>query len=171
MKKATTILALGLLALAPQMVEAQVGQGDNASINATATVLAQLTVTGQNDLAFGQVIPGIPSTIAATDVGSAGRFLVSGGGSSTVQLSFDLPGELDGPESATMPITFASDAAGWGETNNSLGGTFSPHTTQQESLVNGDLFVFIGGTVSPANDQAQGEYTGEITLNVAYISN
>jgi len=171
MKKVTTILALGLLALAPQVVEAQVGQGDNASIQATATVLAQLTVTGQDPLEFGQVLPGIPSTVAAGDP-AAGRFLVSGAGSNTVQLSFDLPDELNGPEGAGLPISFASDAAGYGSASGTPSGTFDPNdNSHDQSLVDGDLYVFIGGTVTPATEQAQGSYTGSITLNVAYISN
>ena len=48
----------------------------SGSINATATVLSAITVANGNNLAFGNVTPGVNKTVAITDAG-AGRFDVT----------------------------------------------------------------------------------------------
>ena len=52
---------------------------------ATATVLAALTVTGASDLQFGNVTPGVNKTVAIADAG-AGRFDITKAATSGVAL-------------------------------------------------------------------------------------
>src|SRR5215475_13627112 len=77
-------------------------QAQSATIQATATVLSAITVTGTN-LAFGNVTPGVNKTIAITDAG-AGVFAVTKAAASSVALTFTLPTVLNGPSASTMPI-------------------------------------------------------------------
>ncbi len=170
MKKLTMILALTAFLAIPAMVSAQ-GQGDAASISATATVIAQLEVSGEEDLRFGDVIPGIASTIAATDVGNAGRFQIQGGGNQEVSLSFDNLTELAATGGATLPFAFGSSSAGFGVSSGEADGTFDPLAGTDQRLDNGVLYVFVGGTVTPTAGQPAGSYEGQITLNVAYTGN
>ncbi|TVP56257.1 MAG: DUF4402 domain-containing protein [Gemmatimonadales bacterium] len=170
MKKVTMILALTAFLAIPAMGSAQ-AQGDEGVVNATATVIAQLEVAGEEDLRFGDVIPGIASSVAGTDVANAGRFRIQGGGDQQVSLDFDLPEDLDGPGSATMPISFGTSSAGHSANSTAVAGTFNPNTQRLQNLVGGQLYVFIGGTVTPATAQPAGSYSGQITLNVAYTGN
>ncbi len=130
-------------------------------------VAAQITVTPVRDLAFGPVIVGVPTYIAPSHPVRSGQFRVSGPTGSRVQVRLTLPNRLTGPAGATMPINFANnDALHVGTAPGSVPATFNPKATRNIQLTGGDVLVFIGGTVSPAGNQAQGNYAGTITLTV-----
>src|SRR5438552_9978489 len=84
---ATLVLAL----LAAGSVRAQ---GVNGSISATATVQSPITVTGAQNLAFGNVFPGAAKTVAYSDVTNAGRVDVTGQGSAPVTYAFAMASDL-----------------------------------------------------------------------------
>jgi hypothetical protein len=84
-----------------------------------------------------------------------------------VQVRFTLPNRLDGPAGATLPISFANnDAIHVGTGPGSVPATSNPKATRNIQLTGDDLLVFIGGTVSPAGNQPQGNYAGTITLTI-----
>ena len=66
-----------------------------------------------------------------------------------------------------LPIVFT---AGSNTLNNAAGATgFTPGSGTSTSLSGtGALFVFVGGTVSPASNLAAGTYTGTVTMQVLY---
>jgi len=156
-------------------------QSDNATINANAEVLAPISVFGAENLLFDIVSPGIPKTVdldgsatggTVTDAEQAARFDISAGNNANVSLSYTtIPTELDGPDNATMPITFSSawgtasiyDESGF-ETVNVTESENTDATTSNE----GEISVFLGGTVTPDNNQSQGTYTADVTLTVEY---
>jgi hypothetical protein len=164
MRKLTmTVAAAALLAL-PALAEAQA----TATIAAEATVLAPIAVTDLDALAFGDVIPGVSTTIAPAATGS-GSFQLAGAGILQVALDFTLPASLSHSTSAsTLPISFGAGSAGVGTVAGVASATFDPAATYDANLVAGGLFVFIGGTVTPAVAQEAGDYAGTITLAVAY---
>src|SRR5690242_2528179 len=84
---ATLVLAL----VAATVVRAQ---GVNGSITATATVQSPITVAGVQNLAFGNVFPGVAKTVAYTDATNGGRFDVTGQATTPVTYSFALPTNL-----------------------------------------------------------------------------
>src|SRR5207245_9376291 len=84
---ATLVLAL----VAGTTVRAQ---GVNGSITATASVQSPITVAGVQNLAFGNVFPGVAKTIAYSDATNGGHFSVTGQGSTPVTYSFTLPTTL-----------------------------------------------------------------------------
>jgi len=143
-------------------------QAQNATIQATATVLSAITVTG-TDLAFGSVTPGVNKTIAITDAG-AGVFTVTKAAATSVALTFTLPAILTGPAAATMPI--GSWTGGWNNTANNAAGatTFTPSAVPTTVPSGGaNLWVWVGGTVSPAGAQTAGGYTGSVSMQVIYL--
>lgn len=169
MRKLTmTAIAAALLAL-PGAAAAQ----SSASVQAFATVLAPISVTSQQNLQFGEVIPGFASTVAPADAG-AGRFLLSGGDLLEVTLDFGtLPTALDHTVTAsTLPLSFGGGSAGVGTLATAVDASFDPSSVFTTNLSGtGGLYVFLGGTVTPDVAQEAGDYTGTVTLTVAYTGN
>ena len=147
---------------------ATVAQAQSANINATANVYAAMTVTGARDLDFGNVFPGVNKTVGVA-AATSGRFDLTGQASSNVNLTFTLPANLTSGAN-NLPIgtwTGCTNA-----TNTTTGCTaFTPSGSASPSAFSGAgaLFVWVGGTVSPAANQAAGSYTGTVTLTAAYF--
>lgn len=168
MRNNRLLLALTAAAFA---VPAAASAQNAATIQAQAVVLDPITVTAVNNLDFGDVIPGFPVSIAPGDA-TGGVFQISGGTTAEVDLDFGtLPGVLNGPSGATMPIGFAAGDAGYGPNSTTVAGTFDPGAGTQTNLSSGALFVFLGGTVTPAAVQTPGSYSADVTLTVTYTGN
>lgn len=164
MRTATVLSALTAvtLSLGTASLHAQ-----SATIQATAQVLSAITVTGTN-LAFGNVTPGVNKTVAITDAG-AGQFTVTKAAASSVALTFTLPTVLNSGGN-TLPI--GTWTGGWNNTANSAAGAtgFTPSAAAATVPSGGaNLWVWVGGTVSPAGAQAAGAYQGNVTMQVAYL--
>lgn len=147
---------------------ATAAQAQSANINVTANVFQAMTVTGARTLDFGNVFPGVNKAIAVSDA-TSGRFDLTGQASANVNLTFTLPATLTSGANS-MPIgTWTGCTA---PTNSTAGCTaFTPSGTPSASAFSGAgaLFVWVGGTVSPAAAQAAGTYTGTVTLTAAYF--
>ncbi len=63
---------------------------------------------------------------------------------------------------------FVPGSAGYGPDQGTVTNTFDPGAVTNAKLVDDDLFVFIGGTVTAAVAQTPGTYNSTITLTVAY---
>ncbi|MES2307092.1 MAG: DUF4402 domain-containing protein [Gemmatimonadota bacterium] len=133
--------------------------------------VAQATVQGQQGLTFGFNLPGVNRTIAPTDAVNAGRFYVRHRVGGQVRLTFTLPTTLVKSGGATLKVAYSSTSAaiqtiGTGSTTT----TFNPGSSKTYSYTTSpDIFVKIGGTVQPKNNQQSGVYTGTITLTVAVL--
>jgi hypothetical protein len=163
MRKSFTYgLAVGL-ALAVPRVEAQV---NNAAINATATVQTPINVAAAANLDFQTVLPGVAKSVAVTDP-TAGRWDVTGQASAPVSLNFTLPSNLASGGNL-MPI--GSYTGNHNTTASPTGTSFTPSGTPTAAALSagGELFVYIGATVSPTTNQAAGVYTAAVTLTVLY---
>lgn len=162
-----TKLSLAAVALVVCSVSVAQAQTNNASLTATATVLTPINVAAFQQLDFGNVFPGVNKTVAAADLTNAGRFDVTGQASAPVTLSFTLPASLSSGAN-TMPI----DSYAGIRADNSLqasGIGFVPGASNPASLsATGLLFIWLGARVTPATNQAQGVYTGTITMTVVY---
>ncbi len=154
-------------------------QSDNDNVAANAEVLAPIEVTGAENLEFEIVSPGIPKTVnldgtaeggTITENEQAARFDITAGNSANVTLSFtSIPGTLANGEES-LPISYI---AAWG-TASDYAETFEPvnvtenQPTEATTSESGEIYVFLGGTVTPDAAQAQGNYTADITLTVTY---
>src|SRR5689334_15804658 len=90
----TRKVPFAVLALLLTAVAGASAQGVNGSISATAQVQTPITVTGTQDLSFGNVFPGVAKAVAYTDAANAGKFSVAGQASTPVTYSFTLPANL-----------------------------------------------------------------------------
>lgn len=166
MSKLSASIVLVLAAVAATQAQAQ-----SASINATATVQGALTVSAAGDLAFGNVFPGATKLVAPSDATSGG-FSLAGAANAEVTLTFTLPTDLtDGTNN--LPITFGAASAGHNVANSRAGLTLinpSAVATTRLDGVTGNLYVFIGGSVSPVAQPA-GAYSASIQLAAAYTGN
>lgn len=128
-----------------------------------------ISVTGVQSLAFGTLIPGLPSSVSRSDAARSGQFLVEGPHDTQGSLTFTLPSVLTGPAGATLPLTFAGSDAGYSQSQN-IGSQvgFDPKVPFLITFgQQGRGSVFLGGTAHPAPSQRAGSYTGTVTLNLA----
>jgi hypothetical protein len=136
------------------------------NIDATATVLAALTVTGDANLAFGNIAPSQSKIVGAA---SGGHFAISGATGSSVSFRFNsLPATLQ-----IAGLTLSSWTGLHRNTNVSAGATaFTPTAGVSESVTldatTGGYFVWIGATLTAGGLVVPGNYTEPITLEVFY---
>ena len=173
---AAVFLAWVSVPVTVQSQEVAVGQ-------ATATVLAALIVTSVQDLNFGDILQGVPSSAGeAVDidgVAEAADFSVVGSGGSEVALYLQLPEYLwNSTNTDRMQIAFAStdceiDANVGTAATKVAPATVDPYNLPATALhaVSNILHVYLAGSVYPAVDQAVGSYAADIVLTAAYTGN
>ncbi|HKU62057.1 MAG TPA: hypothetical protein VJQ44_12615 [Gemmatimonadales bacterium] len=141
-----------------------------ALLTAARPAAAQISVAGIRDLAFGPVIVGIPSTVAPSDAIRSGQFRFTAPAGARVRVDFDLPSQLSGPGGAKLPIKFAkTDAVAVGNAAGSVPVVLDPNPKANQKFdmgANTAVNVFLGGTVTPATNQAPGGYVATIVLTV-----
>lgn len=149
------------------------GFAQSATTTASGTVLEPLTVSA-TALSFGEsIFPGIDEVVERT-AAEAAQFDVAGEAGKEITATFTLPTELTG---ATTPlsITFSTTDGGHATSSTDQGSAtgFDPNgalTTTLEAA-SGELYIWLGGTVEPADNQPAGSYTADITLDTAYTGN
>lgn len=158
--------ALGAAALAPATARAQ-----SAAIGARASVQQALTISAVDSLLLGAVFPNTTRSVLPSDAAS-GSFSLAGAANAEVTLTFTLPANLAFGAN-NLPVSFGAASAGYNVSNSRAGlTTFNPVAVQTTRLnvATGNLYVFIGASVSPTTQPA-GSYTGAITLATAYTGN
>jgi hypothetical protein len=123
----------------------------------------------QRDLAFGEVLAGIPEIVRPDDSRQAGLFEIHGVPEGTVRLEFLLPDALVSPLGARLPLEFGpgDGYADFSYGRPPRGLRFDPRVPLVAVLgPNGRLIVRLGGTVTPSRTQADGEYHATIALTV-----
>ncbi len=128
---------------------------------------AQTSVYGAQDLAFGQLQPGVSTNIAPTDAARRAEFDVMGSG--TFVLTAVLPTSLVSGSGSTLPLTFSSGSGrirwNWLGIEYAFNPT-APYTLWLPWLANG-ASIYIGGTAQPSVNQPPGVYTATMTIIVA----
>jgi hypothetical protein len=132
---------------------------------------AQISVTAIRNLNFGPVIVGVPTSIGPSHPTRSGQFRLVAPLLRNVRFRFTLPSRLNGPQNARLPISFGgNDAIALGQGATSVPVTFDPRVQQTFQIVTSTtIHVFIGGRVTPSNNQRQGNYTGTITFTVTLL--
>jgi hypothetical protein len=128
-------------------------------------VVPPLLVLALNELSFGTILPGIPSSVASADAHHAGLFQVQGPAGASVRVELVLPSALTADDGSRLPLSFGP-RDGFAD----IGGTglpFDPHAPYLGGLGDtGRLYLRIGGTVLPARLQSGGAYRATIFLTV-----
>jgi hypothetical protein len=150
--------------------------GSRLLFSALATVSVVTSAKAQasriQDLAFGTVVTGTTtSTSVAGPSAAQWRIhvsLLSALGSFTLTLPATLTRSGGG---ATMPVSFCATCGRYRINNSNVSGatTFNPSSTVTFSLlgVGSDVYVWLGGSVSPPLNQTPGSYTGTIVLTTS----
>ena len=159
-----------LLALASTVAAAPAAFAISGNVTATANVLTPISVTNDlRQLDFGDALPGINKSVAYLDANS-GKWRIDGAAGREVAISFTLPaGLVLGLDS--VPIAFgATDAAHHPADAVGLATPFDPAAGLTETLngATGELFIWLGGTISPSPTQPAGVYTGTAVMDVVY---
>jgi len=158
---------------------ATVAAQDVAVGQATANVLAVLTVTATHDLAFGDVLQGVPKVASKTVIADAGVFQITGEGTKEISMFLQLPDFLwNSTNTDRLVIAFSDTDA---DIDTTLAGTPAvhgggvivdqdPHALPDTPLGGTDniLQIFLGGTVHPTVDQRADAYAADIILTVSY---
>lgn len=151
------------------LMTASNASAQSANINVTATVFQAITVSGFRALDFGNVFPGV-NKIVAPDAATSGRFDATGQTGANVNMTFTLPTNL---VNGVNNLPIGPWTGCWDTDNNPAAGcsAFVPSAgaTAATFSAGGALFVFVGGTVAPAANQAAGAYTATVTLTLAYF--
>lgn len=173
-RRVLSALAIVALALSVAPGHAQT----SASLGATAelTNTAPATIANQ-DLDFGAVLPGFPVSVDPRSAPNAGWFTIDGAQGAEVAIQFTLPPLLTaGPE--IMAIAFGPSAGchvGRFQFLRAACANFDPSQVLTRTIPNPAAFsvvyVWIGGTVTPAAAQAAGNYRAIISLTAAYTGN
>lgn len=122
------------------------------------------------DLSFGTLLPGIPTSVAPLDARHAGKFEVRGPVDLAVRVEFVLPATLDlvGPGAATVPLSYgpADGFAGFHQAP-PVGTVFDPRLPLITTLgPDGVLFINLGATALAALGQTGGSYAATIFMTV-----
>jgi hypothetical protein len=135
-----------------------------------APAAAQVSVLGIRNLAFGPVIVGIPSSVLPTEPLRSGQYRITAPVGSRIRIDFDLPKQLVGPGTARLPIAFGkTDAIVIGNAPGSVPLVLDPNPKANLKYDMGTSTaanIFLGGTVTPAGNQAPGGYVATVTLTV-----
>ncbi len=143
-------------------------QGVNGSITATASVQSPITVTGTQNLAFGNVFPGVAKTVAYSDASNGGLFSVTRQASTPVTYAYTLPANLT---SGGNNLSIGSWTGYVNGANSTSGGAvITPSASPAGATLSasGTLYFFVGATVTPPANLPAGSYTGTVTLTVSY---
>lgn len=134
-----------------------------------------LMVKGNSDLAFGNILPGVPKSVSKKSA-SAMEFRISGTGDAEVTLDFTLPQYMS-TTGASMPLFFFNtdcqlDSTTTGNQASPTYDDLNPHETLTYRLgPSGKLFVWLGAQVVPGLVQKSGNYTATVRLTSAYTGN
>lgn len=161
------------LALAPDIARAQAAVALTASADVNANVL---TISNVQNLTFGTVIPGTPTTINPKTGTTEGYFVIQGARNAEINVTFTLPTVLTAGV-YTMPISFGAGSACSRPTPTQANCVlFDPSVAlidriRNQNAPNNHYHIWMGGTVSPTITQHGGVYYGTITMTVVYTGN
>lgn len=162
MKKSLLLTLLFLFAAVPAAL-AQSSASDDATV--TANVLAALTVTAEQNLDFGNIAQGDNVVVDVTD-GSAGKFSVTGESATNVTLTYNTLSNLADGGGNTLP--FSQDVQVNSTSDDPSGASALTSGATQSLNGSGNLYVYLGGTVTADASQAAGSYSGTFTLTAEY---
>ena len=177
LRRSLLISAL-LLGASSSRADAQI----TAGITSLADILtAPLSGVGTRALQFGVIVPGTTSVIVPPRSRNGGELRITGvKNRKSVDISFTLPTQLNGPAGASIPLDFNGNYAGLCEIDSSGSCVLTSYVTWNpvstpifhdlptryqpgRKVYTYDAYqVYLGGVASPSTTQRQGTYTASI---------
>jgi hypothetical protein len=129
-----------------------------------------LSALSRQMLDFGTLFSGTATRVSRLDALRAGQFELRGFKNAEVRVDLGLPAALTGPKGAKVPLQFTAGDGGYAR--DGVIGTAAPFDPRSALVTtlsdNGRLYLFLGGTASPATRQSAGAYAGTVTVTIAY---
>jgi hypothetical protein len=180
MNKLTIALASAALALVSTF---STGFAQSASVTSTATIVTPITAAATAPLAFGTISKGATATVAANNA-SAGAVTFGGDESDNITITVPATATIATTSGAGATMTVTLNRAGVRtNTTSAQGGSVTldassgSATTALSADASGDgvgsdglgqLYMWIGGAVTPTATQQRGSYSGTFTVSAAY---
>ena len=129
-------------------------------------------VTAVNNLAFGNIFPGVPKEVSKHTPGSAAEFQIDGVAGSEVSIEFTLPTYMNSG-SFNMQMIFretdcAMDSSASPDQTNPDYDDLNPWHTLTYGIGSDGIKVWLGGKVVPGLTQKQGSYGADLVITVTY---
>jgi len=160
-KIALTISSLSMLILGTQAVTAASVDGD-----ASATVVSGIAISQNTALSFGNFAAGTGGTVV---IGTDGARSQTGAVSlSTVDAGSQGIFDVTGEGNATFAITLPANATLTSGANTMTVDTFTSDPSGTGTLSSGSASINVGATLTVADSQAAGSYSGTYTVSVDY---
>ena len=127
-----------------------------------------LVAIARQDLAFGTLLPGIPSTVPSDHPRQAGLFELQGAKGAVTRIELLLPSALASSAGQMLPLAFGPGDGSFGfSRGRGQAMPFDPRTPLLASLgPNGKLFVHLGATAVPNRVQNSGAYAATIAITI-----
>jgi hypothetical protein len=174
---------LSLLALAALLVAGSHAFAQSASVTSTATIVTPITASAAAPLAFGTISKGATASVAATS-SQAAQVLFSGDEADNVTISVPSTATISTTSGAGSSMTVTINRAALRSNTSNAQGTATTldassgsATTALSADASGDgvnsdglgqVYVWIGGSVTPSATQQRGSYSGTFTVSAAY---
>jgi hypothetical protein len=129
-----------------------------------------LVVRPIQNLTFGFLLPGVPTTIDASQITLSGQIQLEAAIGTTFEIRYTLPTVMNGA-GTTLPLTFANNAAGAAPSANPAAMIrFNPAGAARFQLVTTTRATFfLGGRAAPRVGQPVGAYTAPIVVTITNL--
>jgi hypothetical protein len=137
------------------------------SANATASIVANISIAKVNDLQFGNIVAGVGATtvsLSTAGVRSGDGNPVLGG--TVTAASFTVTGDGTSTYAITLPTTTTLTRAAGAETMTVTG--FGSNPSGTGILTAGTQNLLVGATLNVGAGQVAGVYSGTFDVSVAY---
>jgi len=138
------------------------------SLIAAPAAVAQVSVTGMRDLAFGFLTLGISSTVLPSDPVKSAQWRITAPVGQRIQIRLTVPNQLLGPSGATLPVSINNgDAFVQGTWTGSVPNSFNPGSNVNFNFTGGtQAIIRLGGQITPAANQRPGTYTNTAVCTI-----
>ena len=140
------------------------------SLASVAQGQTSLVVRPLQNLTFGFLLPGVPTSVDAATVTRSGQIQVEAPLGTNFEVRYTLPTVMNGP-GTTMPLTFGTTDGGAAPSANPASmQRFNPATATRWQLVTTTRATFfLGGRASPRVGQPVGGYTAPIIVTITNL--
>lgn len=140
------------------------------SLASVAQGQTSLVVRPLQNLTFGFLLPGVPTSVDAATVTRSGQIQVEAALGTNFEVRYTLPTVMNGP-GTTMPLTFGTtDGGAAPSANPATMQRFNPaNATRWQLVTTTRATFFLGGRAAPRVGQPVGSYTAPIIVTITNL--